>query len=216
MIVVTFALMGGMIVPLLTAQQVRFANTSRYIGNQNWEWTIYADEPSATLDRITSITYLLHPTFSPANIAVKRSGLDDTGTRFGLRRTGWGTFRINIRVKWLTGAETRHAHDLEFRSDPVPVNERPRVVARIIRTTRKGRDAEYTVGVTRASLPRETLLVQYATSRDEDEYADILQPGNDHEIAYPARVVSTPGRNLPIRLFLKDGRNIPFGLQLPK
>ncbi len=76
----------------------KFNNYSRPTGKSRggydyFEWMVFMDEPNETLEKVTSVEYRLHKTF-PNRIRI----VDDRKSRFALKATGWGTFRINIIV----------------------------------------------------------------------------------------------------------------------
>lgn len=58
-------------------------------------------------DYIESVTFKLHPTFNPPNIIVNKSP-------FELRRCGWGTFEITLKIKFKSKFKQE---DLELKID---------------------------------------------------------------------------------------------------
>ena len=87
-------------------------NTSRFLGQGWWDWTVYVNAPEEVLSHVSCVEYTLHPTFSPSVIRVCERG---TGPAFGLRRKGWGTFGLGVRVFTRDGREYRLSHDLKLR-----------------------------------------------------------------------------------------------------
>jgi transcription initiation factor IIF auxiliary subunit len=93
LIVATIAVLASSIATPASAQ-VTFTNTSAYAGNGRWNWTVMAQAPRATLDRIDCVEYTLHPTFPNPVRTVCRT----QSPNFALESDGWGTFQIAIRV----------------------------------------------------------------------------------------------------------------------
>lgn len=72
---------------------IKIKNTSEYVGNGSYNWTVYIDEDATTLNRIDSVEYTLHPTFpQPVRKAYARQN------KFALSSSGWGEFTIYARV----------------------------------------------------------------------------------------------------------------------
>ncbi|NMO21650.1 hypothetical protein HPC49_49560 [Pyxidicoccus fallax] len=96
-------------------------NTARYLGNDQWEWTVFLEGSDDTLDRIESVEYLLHPTFSPR----KRQSRDREDPRgpFALSARGWGTFDIPVTVNFKDGSRTTLMHALSFAPAPFRADE---------------------------------------------------------------------------------------------
>lgn len=90
--------------PPLTA-----ANTSTYLGNKSWGWTIYIDAPADVLATIECVTYTLHSTFHlPPQVVC------DPSSRFSYAATGWGTFVVPIEATFKDGTRTTFSHQLTF------------------------------------------------------------------------------------------------------
>jgi hypothetical protein len=93
-------------------------NASKYIGKDQWEWTVFVQGPPNVLKEIESVEYGLHPTFSPSDVKV-------TDTRnpqmpFSLTRIGWGVFEIRIKVTFRDGRTMRLTHMLKFVAPDTP------------------------------------------------------------------------------------------------
>ncbi len=58
-----------------------------------WDWAIWLDGSQDELAEVTSVEYVLHPTFSNPVQQVK-----DRSTNFRLQARGWGEFNIKARV----------------------------------------------------------------------------------------------------------------------
>ncbi len=85
------------------------AQSQKYEGNQTWRWSLWIEGLPADLDRIKSVTYTLHPTF-PEPIRT----VTDRASKFQLRCSGWGIFRIPVRVRLKEGGTVELAHQLQF------------------------------------------------------------------------------------------------------
>ena len=93
-------------------------NVSKYLGNDQWEWTVFVQGPSNVLKEIESVEYGLHPTFSPSDVKVT-----DTSNQkmpFFLTRIGWGVFEIRIKVTFRDGRTLRLTHMLKFVAPDTP------------------------------------------------------------------------------------------------
>jgi len=84
-------------------------NSSRPIGGDRWEWTVFVEADPETLSLIECVEYTLHQTFPEPVRKVCAGG------NFALRSNGWGTFEIKIRVLFRDGTVRRLAHMLEFK-----------------------------------------------------------------------------------------------------
>ena len=110
----------------LSAQNISAHNTSKYVCNGKWKWTIFIQAFPQVLDGIRSVEYTLHPTF-PNPVRMVNS-IGDSRFPFGLTTIGWGTFEISIKVIFENG-EVRHLkHMLTFEAppveDPLPIETR--------------------------------------------------------------------------------------------
>lgn len=80
---------------------LRVFNDSSPAGGESswWNWSVWVDGPSRTLDKVESVTYTLHPTFKdPVHTVRERSD------SFRLRASGWGEFMIEVEVRMKDGA----------------------------------------------------------------------------------------------------------------
>ena len=101
----------------LSAQNITALNTSEYLCNGKWKWTIFIQAFPKVLDDIRSVEYTLHPTFP--NPVRRVNSIGDSRFPFGLTTIGWGTFEISIEVIFRNG-EVRHLkHMLTFEAPPV-------------------------------------------------------------------------------------------------
>ena len=82
---------------------------SKGAGGKNvYKWRVYVQPSDPTQGSlIGSVTFDLHPTFSPQVVAV-------TEAPFQLERSGWGTFKIGITVEDRNGMTHSFSHMLDF------------------------------------------------------------------------------------------------------
>lgn len=99
-------------------------NTSRFIGNGRWEWTVFIKADPATLSQIRCVEYLLHPTFPNRDRRVCQRG-STPGQAFPLTANGWGTFDIPVTVIFNNGKTQSLTHHLRFDSPPVEAPSAP-------------------------------------------------------------------------------------------
>ena len=85
------------------------AQSQKYEGDQWWRWSLWIEGSNEDLDRIQSVTYSLHPTF-PEPIRT----VTDRASKFQLRCSGWGIFKIPVRVRLKDGKTIELAHQLQF------------------------------------------------------------------------------------------------------
>ncbi len=110
---VVLGLWATALVPVgAAAQDIGAANTSRYVGEGRWEWTVFITAAPETLKEIRCVEYTLHPTFpDPVREICDRGG----GPRpFALTARGWGTCQLRIRVIFKDGRVQQLTHDLAF------------------------------------------------------------------------------------------------------
>lgn len=88
---------------------IAVAQSQRHEGENWWKWSLWIEGSDADLDRIKSVTYTLHPTF-PEPIRT----VGDRASKFQLRCSGWGIFRIPVRVRLKDGTLVELAHQLQF------------------------------------------------------------------------------------------------------
>jgi hypothetical protein len=87
-----------------------------------YEWRVFVDEPSAVLDTIQQVDYVLHPTFPEP---FRRS--QDRTKNFELIASGWGQFTILITVHYTNGREAKASYPLDLSKQwpaaPVPAQQ---------------------------------------------------------------------------------------------
>ena len=81
--------------------------STTYLGNDRWKWSVWLDGTSEELDKVDHVIYILHPTFHDPVRTVK-----DRSTGFRLDTSSWGTFRLHAKVIQHDGQETVLDHDL--------------------------------------------------------------------------------------------------------
>ncbi len=86
-------------------------NTARQLKNDKsrWEWTARIKGPAHFLRRISSVTYFLHPSFSPN---VYQGDSAQPGHPF--TAVGWGVFELKAEVVLKGGARQTYRHMLRF------------------------------------------------------------------------------------------------------
>ncbi len=87
------------------------AQSAEYVGNDRWKWSCWIDADPVRLADIASVTWILHPTFTPQQVKVTTR---DNG--FRLDSGGWGTFTLRARLEMVNGVsrELRHALKLSY------------------------------------------------------------------------------------------------------
>ena len=92
---------------------IRTGNTSTYLGNKQWSWTVFILGDGLTLDGIQCVEYTLHPTFPKPIQRVCVRG-DHPNQAFPLSATGWGTFDVGIKILFRDGRALFLKHALRF------------------------------------------------------------------------------------------------------
>jgi len=85
--------------------RVRLVTESHHKGESWWSWAVWVesvDGGAAALERIESVTYVLHPTF-PDPVR----SITDRASKFRLQSEGWGEFAIEARVHTTGGGVFR-------------------------------------------------------------------------------------------------------------
>jgi hypothetical protein len=99
-----------------SSQGLSAANTSRYLGGDQWEWTIFITGPDQLLKSVQSVEYTLHPTF-PNPVQTRPRG-NDPARQFPLTANGWGVFTVGIKVTFTNGRTQSLRHMLSFVAPP--------------------------------------------------------------------------------------------------
>ena len=88
---------------------VAFDNTATYVGDGRYSWTVFVNADAATLARIRSVQYTLHPSFSnPVRTVTNRQN------RFALSANGWGEFTIYAKVSFNDGTTKNYSYRLNL------------------------------------------------------------------------------------------------------
>lgn len=73
------------VIPLASFAELTVKNTSSYVGSGRWDWTIFIDADSRTLQQVTCVEYHLHPTFPKPVYKV----CNHPETKFAFSANGW-------------------------------------------------------------------------------------------------------------------------------
>lgn len=99
---------------------LRLANAAvAQADGRTWSWTAYLEGP--LLPRVRSVRYLLHPTFTPNQVAVG----PEAGWGFPFTTRGWGTFELGALATLDDGSQVRLRHMLVFAGAPAKPPARP-------------------------------------------------------------------------------------------
>ena len=107
----SFALMFPLLMP--AQSNVTTDNTSKPIGDNRWEWTVFIKAPPDTLAQVRCVEYLLHPTFPNRDRMICDRG-QTADQPFPLTATGWGVFDIAVKVMFKDGHTENLTHHLRF------------------------------------------------------------------------------------------------------
>lgn len=88
-------------------------NTSTYVGDGRWNWTIFVDADPGTLQQIECVTYNLHPTFQNPIQKV----CNQPNEKFKYTANGWGTFIVEVRIEFKDGRIETLKHPLVFKQE---------------------------------------------------------------------------------------------------
>ena len=95
------------------SRSVTVSNTSRYVGDGRWDWTVFVRGPSSIVDKIQCVEYTLHPTFPNPVRSVCVRGKDNLQP-FALSSNGWGEFTIMVRILFRDGKQQRLSYPLKL------------------------------------------------------------------------------------------------------
>ena len=95
-------------------QNISTKNTSKSLGDDWWEWTVFIEGPAEVLKNVKCVEYKLDSTFRNPRPKVCRLGKKEQP--FALTNTGWGTFDIPIKVVFKNGQTRVFKHRLIFES----------------------------------------------------------------------------------------------------
>lgn len=71
----------------------RIAQNYKYRGSDVWDWSAWIDATPGALRMVEYVTWVLHPTFTPARIDVR-----NRKNKFLLEASAWGTFRLRAQL----------------------------------------------------------------------------------------------------------------------
>jgi transcription initiation factor IIF auxiliary subunit len=110
-------------IPLTSYADLIVKNISSYIGAGRWDWTIFVEADSRSLQQIKCVEYHLHPTFSEP----VRKVCNQPETKFAYSTNGWGTFTVKVNILFKDGHSQELEHPLVFEQKPklVPLNVSP-------------------------------------------------------------------------------------------
>ena len=92
---------------------IQTCNTALVRPDRYWDWELFLVSDEDTLRRIKCVEYTLHPTFpNPVRKNCQKGTVPERG--FALKTSGWGTFRVNIKVTFADGNEEYYSHQLIF------------------------------------------------------------------------------------------------------
>jgi transcription initiation factor IIF auxiliary subunit len=81
----------------------------KFEGNDWWTWAVWVEGSEDALDKVDSVEWTLHPTFSnPIRKVHNRQ------EKFRLVTGGWGEFQIRARVEMKDGKTVNLRHDLRL------------------------------------------------------------------------------------------------------
>ncbi len=90
-----------------------YSGRKLYVGKRAWDWTIYIDSKPFILEKISCVTYQLHPTFTNPTKRICDRG--QASKAFSYSTTGWGTFNVGVRIEFKDGSAFTTEHHLIFR-----------------------------------------------------------------------------------------------------
>jgi serralysin len=94
-------------------EQLKMTNKAQFVREKNgkkwYKWTISITGPTNVTQRVRSVRYLLHPTFSPF---IVEGNANKPG--FPLTRTGWGAFTVRSIITLDNGEIISRSHRLRF------------------------------------------------------------------------------------------------------
>ncbi|TMQ23817.1 MAG: hypothetical protein E6J90_09620 [Deltaproteobacteria bacterium] len=103
---------------------LKLAQSDENVRPDWWRWSVWLEGGGDELDRVSDVTYLLHPTF-PEPVRV----VSDRSSAFRLDSAGWGEFMIRADVRMGDGTVRTIHHELELHvaEPPGPASDVPQV-----------------------------------------------------------------------------------------
>lgn len=193
------------------AQEIEVLNTSRYLGDKRWEWTIFLQAPTQLLQDIRCVEYRLHPTFRNPVQNVCNPG--DPKYPFGYTAVGWGVFEIPVKITFKNGRFRYLSHMLSFEETRV----KELLPIKASNTAKELREGwwEWTVFIQgQAEVLDRIACVEYTLHRTfPNPIREVCTRGTGSRgFALTTRGWGT--FHIPIRVFLKNGRIQELGHDL--
>ncbi len=92
-----------------TAGSYKVVQSSKYEGDDWWEWSLWIEAFEKELNKIDNVIYNLHFTFKdPVRVIKTRSN------KFKLDSSGWGIFTIYVRINFKDETVIDLEHDLQL------------------------------------------------------------------------------------------------------
>jgi transcription initiation factor IIF auxiliary subunit len=185
------------------AQEISTSNTSRYVGDGRWDWTVYIRAVPQVLSKIRCVEYKLHPTFP--NPVRNVCSLGDPHYPFGLKSNGWGVFEISIKVIFRNSTVRHLRHMLKFEAPPVK-DSLPITTDNIAIEVRTGlwRWTVFLKGLDQV-LDRIQCVEYTLHPTFPDPVKEVCEQG-EGPYAFALTATGWGTFKIQIRLFLKDGR----------
>jgi transcription initiation factor IIF auxiliary subunit len=194
--------------PLVEAQpeQLTSRNTARYLGDGQWEWTVFLEGPDAVLNRVQSVEYALPPTYEPRQR--RNSAREDLRGPFAISARGWRTFDIPITVTFQDGSQQSLSHSLSFTLTEVRASEVP---VRAANTAERIEGKNLWRWTAFVEAPEDVLrhiqCVEYRLHETfPDPVQEVCERGSDPKEAFSLTETSWDTFPLRIRVYFKDGR----------
>ena len=97
------------------AREITTSNTFNFIGDGRYTWTVFIVTDQQTWNNISCVEYILHPTFpKPIHNLCGASLKGSPARAFPLSGSGWGEFRIYVRVQFNNGTVRNLDHWLRL------------------------------------------------------------------------------------------------------
>lgn len=94
-------------------KSITASNDAKYVGKDQWLWTVFLAGDEAAIAAIKCVEYALHPTFNPSKVVTCSAGWDPKHA-FPLERQGWGSFNIGIQLQFHDRSTANLTHYLKF------------------------------------------------------------------------------------------------------
>jgi len=182
------------------------SNTSRYIGIERWEWTIFLKGSAETINNISRVEYILPKSFPKPIRQVNNIGSIEKP--FAMTDSGWGRFEISIKAFLKSGGYQVFKHMLRLES--MPTKEKLEMRPRYSLSALGNRQWEWNVFITgRPEVMEKVLLVKYSipgSSTDMESLSerDVLERGSGNQ-CFALSGISSTSFQVKIRAYLKDG-----------